>query len=232
MYAFRPLKDLLNVMYSPTCVGCGTSLVGDENLLCIECLSHIPFTCFASSPGNELEMQLENTIPHVIATSLMFFEKGEVSQRIIHDIKYHGDLKLACLFGKMLGRSIAESHRFDDVDIIVPVPLHFLRWYKRGFNQSREISEGITKAFHRPVKNLVLARKSYTETQTRKSHQERSISMVGAFKLRNAKALRGKHVLLVDDVITTGSTIRACYAALSQVEGIRVSVASLAFAGQ
>lgn len=232
MYAFRPLKDLMNVMYSPTCVGCGTSLVGDEALLCIECISHIPFTNFATTPDNHLERLLEDTIPHVKATSLMYFEKGEVSQRIIHSIKYRGDLHLARQFGKMLGQSIAESHRFDDVDVIIPVPLHFFRWYKRGFNQSREISEGIIKAFHRPVKNLVLARKRYTETQTRKSHQERSINMVDAFQLRSAKAIRGKHVLLVDDVITTGSTIRGCYVALSQVEGIRVSVASLAFTGQ
>lgn len=231
MYAFNPVKDLLNVMYAPTCVACGETLVGDESLLCIECISHIPFTNFATTPGNQLELLLENTIPHVKAASLMYFEKGEVSQSIIHSIKYHGDLKLAHRFGRLLGKALADSHRFDDVDIIVPVPLHFLKWYKRGFNQSREISEGIAKIFKRPVKNRVIARTRYTETQTHKSHSERTHNVVDAFKVRNSERIKSKHILLVDDVITTGSTIRACYAALSQVEGIRISVASLAFAG-
>ena len=218
-------------MYSPACVSCGETLVGDESLLCIECISHIPFTNFATTSNNQLELLLENTIPHVKATSLMLFEKEEVSQRIIHGIKYHGNLRLGRRFGRLLGKTITDSHRFDDVDIIIPVPLHFFRWYKRGFNQSREISEGIVKTFKRPVKNFALARTRYTETQTHKSHRERTYNVVGAFKVRNPKRLQGKHILLVDDVITTGSTIRACYAALSQVEGVRVSVASLAFAG-
>lgn len=231
MYAFNPIKDLLNILYSPTCVSCGETLVGDEKLLCIECISHIPFTNFATTPGNQLELLLENTIPHVKAMSLMYFEKGEVTQRIIHEIKYHGNLRLAILFGRLLGKAIADSHRFDDVDFIVPVPLHFFRWMKRGFNQSREIGDGVSKTFKRPVKNHVIARTRHTETQTHKSHLERTHNVVDAFKIRNPKQLEGKHVLLLDDVITTGSTIRACYSALSQVDGLKVSVASLAFAG-
>lgn len=218
-------------MYSPTCIACGEQLVGEESLLCVECISHIPFTDFAPMPGNQIELLLENSIPNVKATSLMYFEKGEVSQKIIHEIKYHGNLRLATRFGQLLGESIADSHRFDDVDYIIPVPLHFFRWYKRGFNQSREISQGIVKRFKRPIKNFALARIRYTETQTHKNHIARSRNVVEAFKVRNPQQLAGKHILLVDDVITTGATIRACYETLSHVEGVRVSVASLAFAG-
>lgn len=231
MYAFNPLKDLLNVMYSPKCASCGERLVGDERMLCIECLSHLPYTCFATMTDNPLELLLEGTIPHVKATSLMYFEKDEVSQHIIHGIKYYGNLKMAHHFGRQLGESIVDSHRFDDVDIIIPVPLHPLRWMKRGYNQSREISCGIAEKIGKPIENHLIARTHYTSTQTRKSHQERTENVAGAFKPRNLKQLCGKHVLLVDDVITTGSTVRACYTALSQAEGVRVSVAALAYAG-
>lgn len=231
MYAFRPIKDLLNVMFSPTCVACGEALVGDEHLLCLECLSHIPYTNFATMPDNPLEKLLEDTIPHATATSLMYFEKNEVSQSIIHGIKYYGNLHLAKLFGGQLGESIIESHRFDDLDMIIPVPLHPLRWMQRGYNQSREISRSISGKLGIPIGNHLIARTHYTTSQTRKSHHERSKNVSGAFKPHNLKQLNGKHVLLVDDVITTGSTVKACYAALTQAEGVRVSVASLAFAG-
>lgn len=231
MYAFNPLKDLLNAMYSPKCASCGNLLVGDERMLCIECVSHIPYTCFATMTDNPLELLLEGSIAHVKATALMYYEKNEVSQHIIHAIKYYGNLKLAHHFGRQLAESIIASHRFDDVDIIIPVPLHPLRWLERGYNQSREISYSIAKKMAKPLENHLIARSHYTSTQTRKSHQERAENVVGAFKPHNLKRLCGKHVLLVDDVITTGSTVKACYAALSQAEGVRVSVAALAYAG-
>lgn len=230
MYAFRPSKDLINVIFSPTCMACGETLVGDEELICIECISHIPFTNFAEIPDNQLELLLEGTIPHVKAASLMYFEKGEVSQKIIHDIKYNNNLRLAYRFGRLLGSSIAASHRFDDIDMIVPVPLHLFRWLKRGYNQSHQISEGLSKTFAHPVKNFVLTRKRHTATQTHKSHTERQYNVAGAFGVRHPEKLKGKHLLLVDDVITTGSTVKGCYSALSEIEGIRVSVASLALA--
>ena len=232
MYAFRPIKDLLNVIFSPVCATCGETLVGDERILCIECISHIPYTDFATTPDNQLELLLKDSWQHVNATSLMYFEKGEVSQKIIHNIKYYNNLRLAYHFGRELGRKIVDSHRFDDVDVIIPVPLHILRRLKRGYNQSHEICKGISSVFNRPIKSLTLVRTRYTETQTRKSHGERTKNVAGAFKLRGTKQLCGRHVLLVDDVITTGSTIRACRAALMQAEGVRVSVASLAFAGE
>ena len=231
MYAFNPFKDLLNVLFSPSCVSCGKTLVGDEKFLCVNCLSQIPYTGFEYTPDNQLESLLVNTIPDVKATALMYYVKNECSQHIIHEIKYHNNLRLGRLFGRLLGTSLANSHRFDQVDVIVPVPLHFFRWMQRGYNQSQIISAGVAETFNRPICNNLIVRSRYTSTQTRKSHRERAKNVDKAFKAKHASSLEGKHILLLDDVITTGSTVRSCYEALSQIKGVTVSVAALAYAG-
>lgn len=231
MSVFRPFNDLLNVLFSPSCVSCGKTLVGDERFLCVNCLSQIPYTGFEYTPDNQLEALLVNTIPNVKAAALMHYVKNECPQRIVHEIKYHNNLGLGKLFGRLLGSALSNSHRFDDVDVIVPVPLHLFRWLQRGYNQSRIISSGVAETFPRPICNNLIVRSRYTTTQTRKSHQDRVKNVDKAFSIKRGSSLEGKHILLLDDVITTGSTVRSCYEALSKIKGVTVSVAALAYAG-
>lgn len=230
MYTFNPIKDLMSVIFSPRCISCGRALIGDERQLCVDCLCHIPFTGFAQIPDNALELLLTGVIPHVKATALMYYQKNEPAQRVIHDIKYHGNIQLARRFGRLLGTSMSDSHRFDDIDVIVPVPLHFIRHFQRGYNQSLMISQGLAETFSRPINPWLLFRTRYTITQTQQMHAARADNVKGAFKVFFPSKLKGKHLLLVDDVVTTGSTVKACYEALKAIEGVRVSVATLSYA--
>ena len=227
MYSFNPIKDLSNVLFSPKCVVCGRSLLGEEHDVCVECMGNLPLSGYASVIDNPLELQLNGVVPHLRAMSFMMFQKGGASQRIVHAIKYHGNTRLGVQFGRLLGEALSASHRFDDVDVICPVPLHFLRKVMRGFNQSYIISSGITETFNRPVVSGCIYRTRYTTTQTQQDHISRLANVKGAFKVLSKRRLEGKHILLIDDVITTGATVAACCEALSSVGNIKISVASL-----
>lgn len=227
-YRFRPLRDLLLLFFPDTCCGCGELLVGDEHHLCTNCLMHLPETNYSEIVDNLTEQRLKGQIPFVAATSLFYFSKGNITQHILHAVKYHGNIQLGRLMGRRLGQLLAQSHRFDDVDIIVPTPLHWSRRWKRGFNQSEIICQGIAEHLHRPVSTRHLYRSSYTRSQTHKNRQGRMENIRHAFSVRHPEDYQGKHLLLVDDVITTGATTGACWEALSSIPDVRISIASIA----
>lgn len=228
--AFKPFDDLLQLLFPRRCCGCGRLLVGNECEVCVDCLIHLPLTRYAMVKNNPLELAIGGKIPCVAATSYLYFVEGEVGQHIVHAAKYHGQVDIATIFGRQLGKDILDSGRFNTVDAIVPVPLHWLRKFQRGYNQSEILCKGIAKIFDRPVVTDVLYRNRYTSTQTKRNSQERTQNVANAFSVRDYEILRGKHVLLVDDVITSGATMEACWNALKHVDGIRISIASLAYA--
>ena len=226
------LHDLFRLIFPELCCHCGEALVGSERHLCTTCLSKIPWTNNASIPNNGTETRLIGRIPLQAGASLMMFQKGNVTQSIIHQIKYRGSTHMARQYGLILGKKLMESGRFNNIDYIVPVPLHWWRKLRRGFNQSQLIAKAISEAMHVPLSASNLYRHRYTPSQTHKTRQQRTDNVASAFRLRHPDQYTGKHILLIDDVITTGATTEACYHALQSATDIRVSIASLALVAQ
>lgn len=229
--AIRSLREFFRILFPDLCCHCGEALVGDERYLCTTCLSHIAWASNASQPGNSVEQRLLGRIPVEAAASLMIFQKNTVVQDIVHQIKYHGNDGMARQYGHLLGVALEQSGRFHDIDCIVPVPLHYRKKYERGYNQSELLAEAIAKVLHHPVAARNLYRKRYTDTQTHKNRLDRLDNMDNVFAVRHPEAWEDKHLLLVDDILTTGATTEACYHALQVVPDLRISVAVLALVG-
>lgn len=226
------LKDLSRIIFPDFCIHCGVPLVGDEKYLCTNCLLEISWARHAAIQDNETELRLAGHIPCQSGAALMIFQKGHVTQSIIHHIKYHGFISLGLRYGRLLGQELKDTGRFNEIDYIIPVPLHWLKKIRRGYNQSELICQGISQIFGVPILKNNLVRTKYTQTQTNKNRAERQENMQGVFKVRHPEQLKGKHILLIDDIITTGATFDACYQALKHIPDLRISVAALGLVKQ
>lgn len=177
-------------------------------------------------PGHEdnpVEQQFWGRLPIEHASAQYYFTKESVVQHLVHQFKYDGHQSLGRYLGRLMGYELQAYHRFDDTDVLVPLPLHPLRERKRGFNQATVLCEGLAEVLHLPVLREAVERSAFTDTQTRKSRVERWQNMQGKFEVVDAPSLAGRHVLLVDDVVTTGATLEACGSALLQVPGLRLT---------
>lgn len=227
-HPFRPLHDLWRVLMPQFCIHCGEPLVGDEQDLCTACLTQTAWLTTDTAENNTIEQRLAGLIPFEAAAALMAFKKDSVVQSIVHHIKYYHNTRLATQYGRMMGEMLLSSGRFADIDCLVPVPLHPVKHLRRGYNQSQLLCEAIASVMHLPIEHHCLYRRHYTKSQTRKNHQERQDNMQGVFALHHPSRLAGKHILLVDDIVTTGATTTACYDALQSIPDLRISVAALA----
>lgn len=220
-----PLKAIFNVLFPDTCACCGTVLVNGEHHICLSCLSDLsPIGCSAFF-NNPLERKLLGRIDFEAGTALCRYGKDGVVKNAVHAMKFHGDDELCLMMGRLMAADMMSGGRFDDVDVLVPIPLHWLRRLQRGYNQSELLCRGIAEVLHRPVNTTAVVRHRYTRRQSRQSRFSRPGNVEGAFKLRHPEELQGRHVLLVDDVLTTGATLVACASVLQQVPGLRLSVA-------
>lgn len=227
-FHIRPLNELLHIIFPAICCHCGRPLVGDEFELCTHCLSQLPWTHHAISSYNDVEERFIGRVPCQAAASLLYFHQGGVAQSIVHQIKYYDNLRLARQFGQLLAKELVASNRFSDVDYLVPVPLHPRRKLQRGYNQSELLCKAMSPVLGKPVVANNLIRKRYTSSQTHKNRQDRMDNMKGVFAVKHPELFEGKHILLVDDIITTGATTENCYHALSDIPNLRISIASLA----
>lgn len=224
MHLFR---DFIELFFPRTCCLCGRPLMVSEEEICLHCLSDLPEALNAECSNNYVVQRLQGRVPLVAATTLLIFKRKNNTQKLLHQIKYHGNERLAVIMGRQMGHALSRNRQFDDVDIIIPVPLHPRKLRKRGYNQSFLLSKGIAEVFKRPISDNNLIRTRHTETQTRKNREQRLDNMQDVFQLRDPERLKGHHVLLVDDVLTTGATTEACWLALKKVENIKISLATL-----
>jgi len=224
------IADFVSLLFPELCAACGESLVANEHLICTSCRITLPYTNFHLQPGNIVAQQFWGKIKLEGAYALFYFAKGGKVQNLMHRFKYKGQKEIGNLLGEIAGAQLIKNEVFKKADIIIPVPLHKKRLNQRGYNQSTCFAEGLAKQLNAMVVENNLVRPMATETQTHKSRFNRYENMQEVFSVLKPEALKNKHILLVDDVITTGSTLEACGMQLLKVEGLKLSIATVAYA--
>jgi ComF family protein len=224
------LADFVSLLFPQLCAACGESLVGSEELICTECRFSLPYTDFEVRPDNIVAQQFWGRVKLEAAYALFYFMKGGKVQNLVHGLKYKGMKEIGTLLGQMAGSRLAKNEVFKSVDLLIAVPLHKKRLKQRGYNQAECFAQGIARQLGVEVETDNLLRPTATETQTHKGRFERFNNMQEVFTLKHPERLANKHILLVDDVITTGSTLEACGAQLLKIEGVRLSIATIAYA--
>lgn len=248
----RGLRTAADVLMPRVCIVCGRRLLADEQHLCLHCTADMPLTRFWTMRHNPMadkfnaviQKGLDKTDSHpgeryAFAAALFLYREDGDYRRIPHQLKYHGNIAAGRYFGRMLGRRLAESGLFEDADMVVPVPLHWMRRWKRGYNQAEVIASEVASETGAELCTDILVRCRRTQTQTKLGPEEKAANVSGAFAA-NMKSLHGsdsgsvRHIILVDDVFTTGSTLGECFMALRKVfpPSVRISAATLAYVGQ
>lgn len=223
------LEDFLHLFFPHTCLGCGTDVLNNEDALCAHCLSQLPETGFLSTPGNPVEKIFYGRLPVQHAGSAFYFNKDSLLQHLIIQLKYRANQTAGIYLGKMFGNAISKAGRFDGIDVIVPLPLNEIKLFTRGYNQTLLLTKGIAEVWHKPVIENAVERIQFTETQTHKNRVTRWQTMEGVFKVADDSALKNKHILLVDDIVTTGATLESCGNTILQVENTKLSICTLAY---
>lgn len=224
------LRAAIHLFYPHTCIGCGSDLLSETEQLCIQCFDELPFTGFEQYEGNPVEKIFYGRTTIVSASCGFYFNKGGIVQHLIHELKYKGNKEAGICLGKLMGSRLSSSGRFDDIDYLVPLPLFADREYKRGYNQAELICTGMSETMHVPLLSKNVLRVHATETQTKKHRTERWENVSESFRSSDPVVLQNKHILLVDDVITTGATLEACAQAIAKNGNVRISIAALALA--
>ncbi|MCF8366092.1 MAG: ComF family protein [Bacteroidales bacterium] len=226
------IHDFIDLFFPRVCEGCGNLLFRNEETICTRCLVALPKTNFHKYPDNPVMETFWGRIKLESASSFLYYSKAGKVQRMIHNFKYHKKTDVGRVLGKMFASDLITSPYFQNIPLLVPVPLHWTKLKTRGFNQSEVIAKAMSEIMHGKVETEVLIRKFATDTQTKKSRMKRLENVSGKFDMQFPERIAGKHILLVDDVITTGSTIEECASLLLSVDGVKISLASIGFAGK
>jgi ComF family protein len=219
---------LANLFFPHVCCGCGTDLLEEKNIFCIYCLAAMPLTGFEQCAGNPVEKIFWGRAEIQSASAHLYFTKKSPVQQSLHRFKYKGRKEIGSYFGKCMGRALKKSGRFQDCQLILPLPLYKSREQKRGYNQAAVLGHAISAEMNIPQFMRCLERVKGTATQTHKNRIQRWQNMEDKFRVKRKELICGKHILLVDDVITTGATLEACAKTLLRIEGVSLSIATLA----
>jgi len=229
---FKEIKEsLLHLLFPHVCAGCGSDILSEQNVLCMRCMNAMPETNFELHAGNPVEKIFWGRLPLINATAQFYFTKESLMQHLMHQFKYKGNKELGLQLGRIIGSQLLLSNRFL-VDALIPLPLFPAKEKRRGYNQATLICQGIAEYMNVPVLHDVVIRPQHTDTQTKKGRIERWKNIEGKFVLIKPEAIINKHVLLVDDVVTTGATLEACGNELLKAPNSQLSIATLCMASR
>jgi len=229
-YLYDLWDDFISLLFPRLCYACGNHLMRNESLICTECYVLIPRTGYHLKPENPVAQLFWGRCLIEKAAAFSYYSKGSRIRNLIHKLKYSGIKEIGYELGRIYALSLKSSGFLSGMDIIIPVPLHPAKQRKRGFNQSEYISAGVSDVTGLPLSTHSLVRTVLTATQTNRSRYDRWTNVEGIFRVAEPGEIRGKHILLVDDVITTGSTIESCVNELLKIEDVKVSVIAIGYA--
>lgn len=233
MITLKEIKDsFLHILFPHVCTGCGNDILNSETLLCMRCIDAMPETNFESHPNNPVEKLFWGRLPLSKATGQFYFTKESLMQHLMHQFKYKTNRELGLQLGRVMGEQLLKSGRFDDIDALIPLPLFPVKEKRRGYNQATILCKGMAEVLNIEVLDHVVIRPQHTETQTKKGRIERWKNMEGKFILSIPEAIHNKHILLVDDVVTTGATLEACGNELLKASNVQLSIATLCVASR
>jgi ComF family protein len=224
------IDDFMALLFPAACNGCGKILLKNEEIICTSCLFHLPKTDFHKYSDNPVAGIFRGRVPVEAATSGFLYKKGGTIQHMIHRMKYKGIKEIGVWFGEMYGAVLVKEPVYASVSSIIPIPLHKRKLRKRGFNQAELFARGLSKSMNIPLDLQSVIRILETSTQTKKTRYKRWGNVNEIFRVVNPEKLKGQHILLVDDVITTGATMESCMQTILQTGDIKISAASIAFA--
>lgn len=222
-------KEIYHLFFPKVCLCCKEQLLKNEIIVCLKCRFELPVTNFTEEINNKVEQTFFGRIPIEYGTALLFYKTKGISQQLIYQLKYYGHQEVGVFLGDWLGHELKKSKRFTGVDCIVPVPLHVKKLKVRGYNQLTTFGLSLSKIIGAIYVEDILVRKSVTETQTLKKRFDRWKNVQEIFHLTDVKRFENKHILLIDDVITTGATLEACALQLLKSNNIKLSIATMTY---
>jgi ComF family protein len=222
------IQSIINLFFPKACAGCNSFLLKDEIVICTSCRHDIPLTNHHLSKNNDVYSKFYGRIPIEFASSFMYFHKKGIVQEMIHKLKYKGHQEIGEAFGYWYAEELKDVKEINDVDFIIPIPLHKKRFKERGYNQVTTFGEALSKSWNKSYDETILVRNVYSKTQTTKSILGRAEVVENIFGVNYNESHHNKHFLLIDDVITTGSTLEACGRELLKIPGSKISIVCMA----
>jgi len=222
------LKDLAYLFFPIYCAACNSPLYKNERVLCTSCRHSLPLGNFHNINAKKIEKVFYGRVKIENATALFIFQKDSLVQNLIHNLKYKGREEIGVELGKWLGQELSQTNEYQNINVVIPVPLHKKRLQERGFNQVEKFGREIAKILDAEFNDNILKKNINTTKQSKRNRKNRWDHTTETFGLEHQSLLQNKHILLVDDIITTGATIEACVQKLSSINGIKISVAAMA----
>ena len=225
------IDSFISLFFPERCIHCGKPLKENEHYICETCRSDLPYTHFAKFNDNILTRSFWGRIPIHTAFSYLHYYKQSAVQKILYKIKYQNSPDLAIFLGEEFGKKLLQlDYGKIDFDFFLPVPLHPHKQKIRGYNQSEQLAIGLSNILNKPIETKAVIRSIFTKTQTKLTGQQRWQNVKGIFNIANHKKLDNKHVVIIDDVLTTGATIESLAQTLLSIKNIRISILTLATA--
>ena len=222
-------SSIIDLFYPKTCVHCHSNLLLEETILCTNCRFDLPMIENYDFQNNEISQVYAGRILLEKAGAFLYFRKRGITRNLIHELKYKGNQEIGSFLGNWFGYLLQQSGAFGDIDLIIPVPLHPKKQKIRGYNQLTTFGQALGKQLGTIYSENFLTRVSKSKTQTFKTRLERFSNANTKFEIQNMEELEGKHILLIDDVITTGATLESCYLEFVKIPGISISIITMAY---
>jgi ComF family protein len=223
------MQDFSRLLFPHYCFGCGCDLKDRDAVLCYRCQLELPFTNFFLLPNNPVEKSFYGRLHLQAAGASFYFTKDSLMQYLLSELKYKQNVSVGYYLGRLMGHQLIASERFTTIDLMIPMPLHPKKQKIRGYNQATIICKGIQSVWNKPIAENAIIRKVFSSSQTLQDRLQRWENMDGIFALKNRPQILHKHLLLVDDVTTTGASLEALGSVLETEEGVKLSVATAAY---